>query len=387
MPRSPEPARIYLDHNASAPLLPEVCEAMLPWLMGNHGNASSVHFEGRRAREAVEAARAEVAQLLGASPREVVFTPSATVANNLALRGLHTRNPGRIVCTTVEHPSVRSTVQGLEEAGAPVTWLGVDREGRLDLDQASEAISADDVALVTAMVANNETGALFPTRRLAALCRERGVPLHADAVQAANSQDLGILGADLLTVSAHKIGGPKGAGALLAPRRLRLRPFVTGGHQERALVAGTENVAAIVGFGVAARLAHRRREVFSAHAQALRGRLEAGLPPGAHINAGGADRLPTTTNVSFDDTEGETLLVSLDLAGIACSSGSACTAGSLAPSHVLLAMGLPRERARAALRLSVGPSTTSADIDRLLSLLPKAVADVRDLAPRREAMA
>ncbi len=387
-----EHARIYLDHNATAPLLPEVADAMMPWLLERPGNASSVHAEGRRARQAVEAARAQVAALLAADPKDILLTPSATVANNLAIRGLHARGsaadgPGRILCTQIEHPSVLSTVQSLEEAGVQVTWLGVDGEGRLDLQAVEEALGdGADVALMTAMVANNETGALLPTGDLAALCRSRGVPLHADAAQAASTLDLSSLGADLVTVSAHKIGGPKGAGALLCPRRLRFRPFITGGHQERGLVAGTENVAALVGFGVAARLARERRVEFGLRAAALRTRLEAGLSeriPGGIVNGGGSDRLPTTTNISFDDTEGETLLVSLDLAGIACSSGAACTAGSLEPSHVLLAMGLDRGRARAALRLSIGPGTTPAEIDRVLEVLPKAVDDVRRLAPNR----
>ena len=391
-----EAPRVYLDHNASAPLLPEVREAMLPWLGARVGNASSVHFEGRRARQAVEAARAEVAALLGAEVRDVLLTPSATVANNLAIRGLWQRRsaaagPARIVCTEVEHPSARSTVQALEEAGAPISWIGVDGEGRLDVTAAGEALGdGADVALMSVMAANNETGALFPISELAALAEARGVPLHTDAVQAASTQDLTALGADLVTISGHKIGGPKGAGALVAPRRLRLQPFVTGGHQERGLVAGTENVAAIVGLGQAARLARERREAFAARAGALRDRLQASLLddiPGAHVNAGGTNRIPTTLNISFDDTEGETLLVGLDLAGVACSSGSACTAGSLEPSHVLLAMGLPRDRARAALRLSVGPSTTDADVDRVLAVLPKIVHDVRDLGPRQQALA
>jgi len=386
----PEQPPTYLDYNATAPLLSEAREAMLPWLCQHHGNPSSVHAAGQHAREAVESARDEVAALLGAPASDVVLTPSATIANNLAIRGVVAARASRggqrhLVCTRVEHPSVLETVKAFEADGHPVTWLDVDGEGRLDPAAFSDALR-DDSALACAMLANNETGVLLPVAELAAAARERGVPLLTDAVQAASTSPLPAAtgGADLIVVSSHKLGGPQGAGALLAPRRLRLRPLITGGHQERGLVAGTENVAALVGFGAAARIARKQHTERALAAARLRDRLERSLLatiPGCRINGGEAARLPTTLNVSFDDTEGETLLVALDVAGVSVASGSACTAGSLEPSHVLLAMGMARARARAALRISVGFGTTDADVDRVLEVLPDAVAEVRAMAP------
>ena len=368
--------RIYLDHNATAPLGPEVREAMLPFL-GPPANPSSAHREGARARSALETARAEVAALVGAAPAEIVFTSGATEANNLALRG--TAAGLGIVTTAIEHASVLETARAV---GAPLSVVPVDREGRVD---AGQVVAACDAAtrLVSVGLANGEVGSLAPVAAITAGLRSNGVLVHSDAAQAAGRLplDVAALGVDLLSLSAHKLGGPAGVGALWLRRGVELAAQTTGGSQERGRRAGTENVAAIVGFGVAAARARAALAANAAAAARLVERLWTGLRtrvPGV-VRNGPADgpRLPNTLNVSFPGAAGESLLVLLDLAGVAVSLGSACAAGAAEPSHVLLAMGRDRDAARSGVRFSVGPSTTAGDIDRVLELLPALVAQAR----------
>jgi cysteine desulfurase len=374
--------RIYLDHNATTPLAPEVLEAMLPFLGNDFGNPSSLHWFGQRARAATDEARAQVAALIGAQPSEVVFTGSGSEADNMALRGVIAREHASrrsIVTTTIEHHAVLNTARALQEAGQPVALVGVDREGRVDLEQVGRAVD-DGTALVSIMLANNETGVLQPVDEAAALAHAVGAAVHCDAVQAAGKVpvDVDTLGVDLLTLSAHKIYGPKGVGCLYIRRGTPVAPLVTGGSQERNRRAGTVNVAGAVGFGAAAALVRARLEKDAAHMVTLRDRLEARLLslPGARLN-GDEYRLPNTVNVSFEDTEAEGLLMALDLAGLAVSTGAACAAGGAEPSHVLKAMGLPPERVESSLRLSLGRSTTREEVDRAAEMIRDAVTRQR----------
>ncbi len=368
--------RVYLDHNAGAPLRGPVRDAMLGVLAGPPANPSSAHREGARARRLVEEARAEVAALIGAAPAEIVFTSGATEANNLALRGV--RAGTHIVTTAIEHASVLATAR----ARGPVTEVGVDPEGRV---AAADVLAActPEVGLVSVGLANGEVGSVAPVGAIAAGLAGRGILLHTDAAQAAGRLpvDVRSLGVDLLSLSAHKLGGPAGVGALWVRRGVALVPQLTGGPQERGRRAGTENVAAIVGFGVAARLAREELEQAAAHMAALTEALLAGLrarvpdlvPNGPQVGP----RLPNTLNVRFPGCSGESLLVLLDLAGIAVSLGSACAAGAPEPSHVLRAMGRPPEEARSGLRLSVGPETTAAEIAYAVEVIARTVAEVR----------
>jgi cysteine desulfurase len=370
--------RVYLDHNATAPLRPEARDAMLPFL-GPPANPSSAHREGARARSAVEAARAEVAALLGASPPEIVFTSGATEANNLALRGVEGERDGLVV-TAIEHSSVLETARALP--GRPLAVVGVDEDGQVRADEVVAACDAR-TGLVSVGVANGEVGSVAPVGAIAARLTDRGIVLHTDAAQAAGRLplDVGTLGADLLSLSSHKLGGPAGVGALYVRRGVRLTPQLTGGPQERARRAGTESVAAIVGFGVAARLARADQRDAAARMQALTDRLWEGLQarvPGVTRNGPASGLgLPNTLNVTIAGCTGESLLVLLDLAGIAVSLGSACAAGSSEPSHVLRAMGRDAAGARNGIRLSVGPSTGAAEVDHVLEVLPGLVAQVR----------
>ena len=372
--------RIYLDHNAGAPLRPEAREAMLRFL-GAPGNPSSAHREGAGARAAVEAARADVAALIGARPAEIVFTSGATEANNLALRGL-VRPPAGLVTTAIEHASVLETARALAAEGVRLAVVPVDGEGRVT---ASDVVAAcaPGTALVTVGLANGEVGSVAPVAAIVAGLRGTGARLHTDAAQAAGRMpiDVRALGVDLLSLSAHKLGGPAGVGALWVSKGVALQPQMTGGPQERGERAGTENVAGIVGFGEAARLARRDLVVAAAHAARLIDRLWAGIEARVDgvVRNGPASppRSPNTLNVSFPGCSGESLVVLLDLAGIAVSAGSACAAGAAEPSHVLVAMGRDPETARSGLRLSVGPGTTDADVERVLAVLPELVAQVR----------
>jgi cysteine desulfurase len=372
--------RVYLDHNATAPLRPEARAAMLDFL-GAPANPSSAHREGARARAAVEAARTEVATLLGARPREIVFTSGATEANNLALRGALAARPGSpVVVTAVEHASVLGPARALACAGAPLEVVPVDVEGRVEAAAVVAAVGRRP-ALVSVGLANGEVGAVAPLAEIATGLAGGDAWLHTDAAQAVGRMpvDVRSLGVDLLSLSAHKLGGPPGAGALwVGPRAAALVPQMAGGPQERGRRGGTENVAALVGFGVAARLA---RDAAAGRAEALVERLWSGIRravPDVVLNGPSAHpRLVNTLNVSFPGCTGESLMVLLDLAGIAVSVGSACAAGAAEPSHVLLAMGRDAEAARGGLRLSVGPATTAAEIDRVLAVLPGLVGQVR----------
>lgn len=367
--------RVWADHNATAPLRPAAREAMLAALDAV-GNPSSAHREGARARRLLEAARAEVAALVGGAPAEIVFTSGATEANNLALRGLVHR--GRIAATAVEHASVLETVRALDGA-API---GVDRDGCVDV---AGAIAACDegVGLVSVGLANGEVGSVAPVAAVAAALRPRGILCHTDAAQAAGRipVDVRVLGVDALSLSSHKLGGPAGAGALWLRADAPLTAQLTGGPQERGRRAGTENVAAIVGFGVAARLARLELDAAAARLAALTEALWSGLrarvPDVVRNGPATGPRLPNTVNVHFPGVPGESLLVRLDLAGVAASLGSACAAGAAEPSHVLRAMGRDTDAARGGLRLSLGWSSTEADVARLLEVVPAAVAAVR----------
>lgn len=374
---------IYLDHNATTPLDETVLETMVRVLRDVPANASSVHRAGQRARAAIDDAREKVAATLGASPRDLTFTSGGTEANNLALRGLWAaRRPGRdrIVVSAVEHPAVLETARALGRDGARVVELPVDAEGALRWE-ALEAAIDDTTALVSVMWANNETGIVHPIERLGLLCRDRGVTLHVDAVQAFGRLpiDVSRQPVDLLSVSAHKIHGPKGAGALWARSGIRLLATVTGGHQERGRRGGTENVAAIAGFGVAATLAAERMEGEMARLTALRARLEQALAriEGTRLLGSTRPRLPNTVAALFADVEGEALLMGLDLEGVCVSSGSACTSGSLEPSHVLRAMGVEDRWARGAVRFSLGRGNTAEEIDRTAALVAQLVPRLR----------
>jgi cysteine desulfurase len=370
--------RIYLDHNATTPLDARVLEAMLPVLEGGFGNPSSMHWFGQRARGAVEDARAEVAGLIGANPSEIVFTGSGTEADNMALRGVAgvARDPRRkIVHTAIEHHAVIHTAKALAEEGCPVETVRVGQDGVVDQDALRSRVD-DGTALVCVMLANNETGVVQPVADVVKIARERGALVLCDAVQAAGKipVDVSALGVDLLALSAHKIYGPKGVGVLYVRRGTRLRAWARGGAQERNRRAGTENVAGIVGLGRAATLAREELQSEAARLSSLRDRLEDRLftIPGTRRNGDGP-RVPNTTNLSFEGIEAESLLMALDLMGIAVSTGAACAAGAVEPSHVLRGMGLPVERVQASIRFSLGRTTTEAQVDRAAALVAEAV--------------
>lgn len=378
--------RIYLDHNATTPVRDEVIDAMLRVLRGGFGNPSSVHEEGSLARRAVELARERVAALLAARPDEIVFTASATEANNAALHGLLAapQAPRRLVATAVEHPSVEEPLAALEAAGLQVTRLPVDAEGRVDPARAAAALERGAAALAV-ILANNETGVIQDMEALRALADARGIPLHVDATQAVGKipVDVARLGAATLAASAHKLGGPKGAGALFQRRGRSLPPLVRGGPQERRRRGGTENLPGIVGFGVACDLAARELDSRIASWGALRDRLWEGIcskVPRVRRNGSAEHVLPNTLNVEFEDAAGDVLLEALDLDGVAVSTGAACASGSLEPSRVLLAMGRTPTQARGSLRFSVGHGVSEAQIDRVVTLLPELVARVRSAA-------
>jgi cysteine desulfurase len=378
--------RIYLDHNATTPLDPRVLEAMLPLLREGFGNASSLHWFGQQARAALDHARAEVAGLIGANPAEIVFTASGTEADNMAVRGAAgiARPPRRgVVYSAVEHHAVMNTAKALAEEGWPVTSARVGADGLVDLDDLAAKVDAQ-TALVAVMLANNETGVIQPVAEVARLAHARGALVHCDAVQAAGKIpiDVRALDVDLLALSGHKIYAPKGVGVLYVKRGTRLRPWVRGGAQERNRRAGTENVAGIVGMGRAAALAREELAAESPRVAALRDRLEQRLLaiPAARRNGEG-QRVPNTTNVSFEGIEAESLLMALDLAGIAVSTGAACAAGAVEPSHVLRGMGLPLERVQGSVRFSLGRGTRGEHVDRAAEAVAAAVAKQRSLRP------
>jgi cysteine desulfurase len=376
--------RIYLDYNATTPLRPEAREAMREALEGRFGNPSSVHWAGAEARALVEKARAQVTALLGVAGECLVFTSGATEANNTVLRAAALRAPrhgDRIVTCTTEHPSVLEVAEGLREAGLRVHVLPVDREGRLDPERFARALD-EGALLASVMWANNETGVLQPIAELARVARARGVPFHTDAVQALGKVPLplGELPVDFASFSAHKLGGPKGVGALYLRPGSRLAPLVRGGPQERRRRAGTENVPGLVGFGAACAAAARDLEIEGRRLDRLQASLWEGIAakiPAVRLNGSEVHRLRHTLNLSFERADGEGLVQALDLEGIATSSGAACASGSTDPSPVLLAMGIPPELARASVRFSLGFDTDEGQIERVLEVLPGVVERVR----------
>ena len=383
--------RIYLDHNATTPLSPAVADRMSAALRDQWGNPSSVHHFGQQAKAAIDEARSAVAALIGADPAEIVFTSGGTESDNFAIRGIAEAlgRSGRhhLVTSAIEHEAVLNTVKALGKRGARTTLLQIDQTGVISADTLREAL-ADDTAIVSVMHANNEIGTIQPVAELARLAHERGAIFHTDAVQSAGKVPIGVkaLGVDLLSLSAHKFYGPKGVGAIWIRRGLRLLPIMTGGKHERSRRAGTENVPGIIGMGIAAIEARARLAHEPARLAALRDRLEAGVlraVPGTAINGatGGVPslRVANTTNISFDRTEAESLLIALDLEGIAVSTGSACSSGTLEPSHVLKAMGLPVHRTQNSIRFSLGASNTEADVDRVIAVLPGLVEKLRSL--------
>ena len=364
----------YLDHNASTPVDPRVLEAMLPYLQGPYGNPSSLHRYGRLARDAVERARAQVAALAGAEPGEIVWTSGGTEANNLALKGVCQGAPGgRLLYGATEHPAVMEAAESLRAAGWPVEVVAVDGEGRLDDAALAARLAAGPVRLLSLMRANNETGVLHEVARWAAPVHASGGWLHVDATQAAGKipLDFRVLGADLMTLSSHKLYGPKGIGALVRRAEVDLTAQLHGGAQEKGLRGGTENLPAIVGFGAAAEIALTELEARAAHQQRLRVRLEEGLRamPGLRLFGAGAARLPNTSQFALAGWDGEALLMHLDRRGYAVSSGSACASGSGEPSHVLLAMGVDPSTAKGAVRVSLGQANQEAEIEGLLAAL------------------
>jgi cysteine desulfurase len=379
--------RIYLDHNATTPLDPTVADRMAQALRDVWGNASSVHHFGQQAKAALDEARASVATLLSADPSEIIFTGGGTEADNLAIRGaaeaLEAAGRKHLITCGIEHEAVLNTMKAMARRGWRVSTVPVDTSGIVNPDRLREALT-DDTALVSVMHANNEIGTVQPIAQLAALAHERGALFHTDAVQSAGKLpiDVRALGVDLLSIAAHKFYGPKGAGALWVKRGVRLLPFITGGRQERSRRAGTENVPALVGLGAAAEVARRKIDSEGPRQAALRDRLEAGILSsiaGTERNGVASPRVPNTTNISVDRVEAESLLIGLDLAGIAVSSGSACSSGTLEPSHVLKAMGYPHGRTLGSIRFSLGAANTEADVERVLEALPPIVAKLRSL--------
>jgi cysteine desulfurase len=375
--------RIYLDHNATTPVRDEVAEAMIRVLRELPGNPSSVHAEGAAARAELDRARERVAGLLGAAPSEVVFTAGATEANNTALAGVLARPDGRrhVVATAVEHPSVDAALDALAARGCEITRVPVGRSGRVAASDVAAALRGD-TALVTAIWANNETGVLQPIEEIAALARARGAWMHTDATQAVGKHALDPgLPIDLLSLSAHKFGGPKGVGCLVVRGAVALPPFVRGGPQERGRRGGTENLIGIAGLGMACELARRELTERAARYARLRDRLWDGVAskvPRVQRNGDSEHVLANTLNVTFLDTPGELLLQALDLEGVAASAGAACASGSIEPSHVLVAMGFSKAEARGTLRFSVGHDTDEAQIDAVLARLPDLVARARE---------
>jgi len=377
--------RAYLDNNATTPLLPEVFEAMRPHFLERFGNASSIHQQGQQARSAVEHAREQVAELLNCRAAEIVFTSGGTEGDNLALFGLV--QPGdHVITSAIEHHAVLNSCNRLEQMGCSVTYVPVDGRSLVDPDDVRRALRPE-TKLISIMMANNETGVLQPVAEIGKLAAETDVYFHTDAVQAAGKVPLEVkeIGCDLLTISAHKIHGPQGTGALFVRKGTLLQPLFYGGRHERSRRAGTENLAGIVGLGRAAEIA---RQGFSdesvARMKGLRDSLEKAILEGIEqvaVNGAGAPRVPNTANISFDCIEGEAMVIALDLKGLSVSTGAACSSGAIEPSHVLTAMGLSADRARGSIRFSLGKQTTAEDVDFARSLVPDVAARLREISP------
>lgn len=380
--------KVYMDNAATTKLSPDVLNAMMPYLTDIYGNASSVHAFGREAREGVEHARNQVAAAINASPDEVFFTAGGTESDNMAIKGVahkYAKKGKHIITTAIEHHAVLHTCEALEKEGYEVTYLPVDEDGLISVEQVRAAMR-DDTILVTVMFANNEVGTIEPIAEIGALCRERNVLFHTDAVQAVCHIpiDVKAMNIDLMSISAHKFHGPKGIGALYCRKGIVLEPVIVGGAQERKRRAGTENVAGIVGLGAAIERAHKNMATDMARVSALRDKLISGILkdiPHVKLNGHPTQRLPQNVNFSIRYIEGESILLMLDINGIAASSGSACTSGSLDPSHVLLAMGIPHEIAHGSLRLTLSDMTTDEEVDYVLETLTKTVKRLRDMSP------
>lgn len=380
-------AEVYFDNNATTRVLPEVAAAMQPYLTELYGNPSSIHRFGAQVAEKINEARMRVASLIGAAdPIEIIFTSCGTEGDNAAIRGMLEARPDKrhIVTTQVEHPAVLGLCQHLEKRGYRITWLRVNQQGMLDLEELRNAL-ADDTALVSVMLANNETGVIFPIDKIGEIVKARGIPFHVDAVQAAGKIPLQAKArpVDLLTISGHKFHAPKGIGALYVRRGVTFPPFIVGGHQEKNRRAGTENVPGIVGMGVAAEVAQRNLAQEAEGIRALRDQLEQGLLqscPDCRVNGGGSERLPNTSNISFRYLEGESILVLLDQFGICASTGSACTAGSSEPSHVLRAMGIAPDWLQGAVRFSLSHFSTAEEVRYVNEKVPLIVQRLQGLS-------
>ena len=382
---------IYFDNNATTPLNPEVYRAMEPFYKDEYGNASSLHAKGRSARNAVDNSRHIIARVLGAGPEDIIFTSGGTESDNLAIKGScwqNSKKGNHIITSSTEHSAVLATAKYMEENGFKVTFLGVDKYGVVSPDDLKEAIT-DKTVLVSIMHANNETGTIQPIKDLAKICKDKGVLFHADAVQSFGKLDIDVekMGVDMLSLSAHKIYGPKGIGALYLRKGAKITPLSHGGHHERNLRAGTENVAGIVGLGKAAELSFTNREAKNRRLISLRDNLHNGIKNSiedVYLNGHPTQRLPGTVNLSFQYVEGESIMLNLDLTGICVSTGSACTSGTLEPSHVLTAMGIRPDLAQGSIRFSLGEQNTQEEVNKCISVLPEIIKRLREMSPLKK---
>jgi len=380
--------KVYLDHNATTPTHPEVVKAMLPYYEEVFGNASSIHQFGQQARKAIDKAREKVADFIGAKPEEIVFTSGGTEADNFAIKGVAYANEKKgkhIITSSIEHHAVLNPCKYLEKQGFQVTYIPVDRYGLFNPDEVKKAITKETI-LITIMHANNEVGTIEPIAEIGKIAKEKGICLHTDAVQTVEKIPVNVdkLNVDLLSLSGHKIYGPKGIGALYIRKGTRIQPLIQGGHHEKNRRAGTENVPAIVGLGKAIEIAKETMEGESIRLTNLRNKLCSGIGEKidhVHLNGHPGKRLPNTLNMSFEFIEGESIILSLDMKGIAVSSGSACTSGSLEPSHVLKAMGVDPAIAQGSIRFSLGKDNTEEDINYVLEVLPEIIARLRAMSP------
>jgi cysteine desulfurase len=378
---------VYVDNNATTKVAPEVLEGMLPYFSDLYGNPSSMHFFGGQVEQKMDEARNKVADFLGADPSEIVFTSCGTESDNAAIFGILDASPEKrhLITTRVEHPAIGNVCTYLARKGYRITELSVDREGRLDLDELRESIT-DGTALVTAMYANNETGVVFPIEEMGEIVKGKGIPFHTDAVQAAGKIPLNMKKSkiDMLSISGHKLHAPKGIGALYIRKGTKFSPFLIGGHQEKGRRGGTENVPYIIGFGEACELAKKHLEKENTRVRALRNYLEMKIlekVPNTLVNGERIHRLPNTLSVSFEYVEGESILLLLSDLGICASSGSACTSGSLEPSHVLRAMGVPFTAAHGSIRFSLSIYNTKEEMDYIIEHIPPIIQRLRDISP------